>query len=226
MRAKPPEPIRGPAETRRRLVAAAVRLMLRQGFTATTVDGICAAAGLTKGSFFHHFENKEAIGRAAVAWWGRMGTALYSVAWRDANADPLAQLHRMFDIMGGFTRRRGEPCVCMVGMLSQELAQTHPETRVACAKELTVWTENVARLLAVAKQARRPRADFDPAGVAWFLNSLWQGSMLIAKTQGSPGMIRRNLELARGYVDGLFSRPRRRAPGGRRALKTRASSSP
>jgi TetR/AcrR family transcriptional repressor of nem operon len=40
--------------------------------------------------------------------------------------------------------------------------------------------------------------------VAWFLNSLWQGSMLIGKTCRTPEMIRRNLQIARGYVDGLF----------------------
>ncbi len=198
---------RNPAETRQRLIEAAIRLMLRQGFAATSVDQICAEAGVTKGGFFHHFENKEALGRAAVQAWGEFGTALYTEAWKDEKLDPLKQLHRMLDIMAGFTERPDEVCTCMVGMLSQELAQTHPALREECDRQLQIWTGNVARMLAAAQKKHPPRARFDAEEVAWFLNSLWQGSMLIGKARQQPEMIRANLKLARAFVDGLFAIP-------------------
>lgn len=184
---------------------ATVQLMLKQGFAATSVDQICAAAGMTKGSFFHHFSSKEAIGKAAVEWWGVFGTAQYAEAWKDAGLDPLEQLHRMFDIMIGFTEREDQVCTCMVGMMSQELAQTHPAVRAACAQELDVWTANVAKMLTTAKQKHPVQTDFEPDQVAWFLNSLWQGSMLVGKVKQAPEIIRSNLRLARSYVDGLFN---------------------
>ncbi|MCB1277835.1 TetR/AcrR family transcriptional regulator [Prosthecobacter sp.] len=195
---------RDPAATRQRLIDATVRLMLKQGFSGTSVDQICAEAGMTKGSFFHHFESKEAIGKAAVEWWGQMGTALYAVAWHNKDADPLDQLHQMLDIMTGFTMRKDENCVCMVGMMSQELAATNPVMQAACSKELQTWTDNVARMLAAAKKKHKPATNFDPKQVAWFLNSLWQGSMLVGKACESQAMIRANLKLARSFVDGLF----------------------
>lgn len=195
---------RDPAGTRQRLIDATVRLMLKQGFAATSVDLICKEAGMTKGGFFHHFASKEAIGKAAVEWWGRMGTALYAVAWNNTQVDPLEQVHQMLDIMAGFTSREDDICVCMVGMMSQELAATNPVIQSACAKELRSWTENVAHLLGAAKKKRKPATDFDPKAVAWFLNSLWQGSMLVGKACESQAMIRSNLKLARCFVDGLF----------------------
>jgi TetR/AcrR family transcriptional repressor of nem operon len=195
---------RDPAATRQRLIDATVRLMLQQGFAGTSVEQICQEAGMTKGSFFHHFDNKEAIGTAAVEWWGRMGTALYAEAWKDATLDPLEQLHRMFDIMVGFTRRSDEAVVCMVGMMSQEMSATNPVFQAACEKELDLWTENVAKMLTAAKKLHKPKTKFDPVHVAWFLNSLWQGSMLVGKTCRSQELIRHNLKLARNYVDGLF----------------------
>ena len=196
---------RDPAGTRQRLIDATVRLMLKQGFAGTSVDTICAEAGMTKGSFFHHFDNKEAIGKAAVEWWGRMGTSLYSVAWHNTEADPLDQIHQMLDIMSSFTMRKDEACVCMVGMMSQELSATNPVIQQACAHELNVWTHNVAKMLAAAKRKHKPKTDFDCKAVAWFLNSLWQGSMLVGKACKSQAMIRANLKLARSYVDGLFA---------------------
>jgi len=209
---------RNPIETRQRLIWAAVELMLLQGYSGTSVDEICARAGLTKGSFFHHFSSKEAICAAAVEWWGEMGTSLYAAAWgdvegecegSDSDRDPLERLHQLLDIMVSFTTRSDGPCVCMVGMISQELAQTHPALQEVCTRELDRWSANVCRLLTAAKERHTPARDFDPAQVAWFLNSLWQGSMLVGKTCDGPQRIRDNLTLARQFIDGLFqlSRP-------------------
>lgn len=198
---------RNPAETREKLVGATVGLILKQGFAATSVEQICTAAGVTKGSFFHHFENKEVIGKAAVEWWGNFGTNLYAEAWKDSDEDPLEQLYRMLDIMIGFTER-DEVCTCVVGMLSQELAQSHPAMRAECAHQLDVWTANVTKMLREAKAKHQPMSDFDPVEAAWFLQSIWQGSMLIGKTRGAPGpaMIRRNIQFAHTWVGGLFGK--------------------
>jgi TetR/AcrR family transcriptional repressor of nem operon len=60
--------------------------------------------------------------------------------------------------------------------------------------------------LQAAKQQLQPAVDFEPAEVAWFLSSLWQGSILVGKARQSPKIIRTNLRLARTYVDALFAR--------------------
>lgn len=203
---------RDPAATRRRIVDSSIGLFLGQGYAGTTVDQICAASGMTKGAFFHHFANKEAIALAALEAWGDFGTALYAEAWKNPEADPLKQVHAMLDIMAGFTERPGQVCTCVVGMLSQELAQSNPTLREECARQLERWTENAARLLAAAKRKHAPRARFDPVAVAWFLNSLWQGSMLVGKTCGSPETIRTNLMMARRLVDGLLCRNTKSKP--------------
>jgi TetR/AcrR family transcriptional repressor of nem operon len=194
-----------PETTRRRLIEATVALMLKRGFNATTVDEICAEAGVTKGSFFHHFENKDDIGQAVVKAWGEFGQSVYAEAWKQPG-EPLEEIHRLFDIMDSLTRRP-EPCVCLVGMLTQELSGEHPGFRAACARELDTWTEMFRSRLEAAKRQLRPTADFEAAEVAWFLNSLWQGSALVGKARQSMEMIRANLRLARAYVDLLFANP-------------------
>lgn len=204
MSKQPARRLRNAPETRDKLVQAAIALILRQGFPKTTVDEICAEAGVTKGSFFHHFENKDAIGHAAADAWGAFGTALYAEAWKDPKGDPLGQLHRFFDIMEGFTRDPENPCTCVVGILSQEMALAHPALRDCCARHLQDWTRNTARLLDAAKAKYPPVAEFSSESVAWHLNALWQGSMLIAKTCQTPEMIRANLRIARHWVDSLF----------------------
>jgi len=198
---------RNPILTQQRLIEATVKLVLAQGFSATTIDQICAEAALTKGSFFHHFKNKEAIGLAVIEWWSQMGTDLYAVAWADVDADPLDQLYAMIAIMEGFASNPDQSCVCAIGMIAQELAGSHPEMRDRCGAELGVWTQNVTRLLTAAKERHSPRQQFEPEEVAWFLNSLWQGSMLVAKTQQNQSLILHNLRQARTYINSLFFNP-------------------
>src|SRR5260370_13229419 len=53
-------------ETKRKLLDAGVSLMRHRGFNATTVDEVCAEAGVTKGGFFHYFKSKDDLATAAV----------------------------------------------------------------------------------------------------------------------------------------------------------------
>lgn len=200
----PPQRKRTPEATRAALVEATVGLILRQGFAATSVGEICEAAGATKGAFFHHFRSKDEIGQAAIEWWGGFGESLYAEAWQDGDRDPLVQIGAMFAIMEGFTRREDQVCTCVVGMMSQETAQSNDKLCAAAARELERWTENTARLIAAAKERHCPGAGFNPNDLAWHLNALWQGSMLIAKTCRDPARIRRNLSQAREWLAGFF----------------------
>ncbi|HWL52376.1 MAG TPA: TetR/AcrR family transcriptional regulator [Chthoniobacteraceae bacterium] len=198
---------RNPVATRERLVSAAVRLILRQGFSATSVDQICAEAGVTKGGFFHHFENKDAIGLAAAQGWFDHVTRIYTEALQGADPDPLEQLHAFFDALEGFTRDPDQLCACVVGMLSQEMALVHPGFQSAAAVHFTAWTEGVKKLLVAAREKHPPVRDFDPEGVAWYINSLWQGSIVVAKAVQSASMFRDNLRMAREWIDSFFGLP-------------------
>jgi len=194
---------RNPAQTRQKLVSATRKLILHQGFSATGVDEICAEAGVTKGAFFHHFKTKEDVGQAALADWASFGMALYAEAKNAPAAGPLARVHRFFDIMLGFVAAAA-PVTCVVGILAQEMAVANPALRETCSNALGDWTDFARELLDEAKAAQPPRTDFDSEDVAWFLNSLWQGSMLVAKTRQDPQIVIRNLNRARAHIDALF----------------------
>jgi len=48
-------------ETRSHILDVAGELFAERGYDATSVAGICARAGLTKGAFYHHFKSKQAV---------------------------------------------------------------------------------------------------------------------------------------------------------------------
>ena len=71
---------RNSTATRLKLLDAARDVIRTKGYAATTVDDICAAAGVTKGGFFHHFPSKEQLGIAAIEQFGAMSSAVLASA--------------------------------------------------------------------------------------------------------------------------------------------------
>jgi TetR/AcrR family transcriptional repressor of nem operon len=71
---------RNSLETRTKLLDAARDLIRAKGYSATTVDDICQAAGVTKGGFFHHFESKDQLGVAAAEQFSNMAEQIFGAA--------------------------------------------------------------------------------------------------------------------------------------------------
>jgi AcrR family transcriptional regulator len=56
-------------ETRAQIMQAAQKLFAQNGYDATGVAEICAAAGVSKGAFYHHFPTKQALFLELLKTW-------------------------------------------------------------------------------------------------------------------------------------------------------------
>lgn len=89
-----------PKAGRERLVAVAVELFYRRGFGAVGVDQIIEAAGVTKTTFYKHFESKDDLMVAAVQRRDEWESQAWQRAIRKiAGDDPAKQLLAMVDVM-------------------------------------------------------------------------------------------------------------------------------
>ena len=79
-------------ETKRKLLDAGVSLMRQRGFNATTVDEVCAEAGVTKGGFFHYFKTKDDLATAAVGRFYEVKAKQFADAPFRGLADPLDRI--------------------------------------------------------------------------------------------------------------------------------------
>ena len=194
-----------PEATQRKLVDAGVKLMRLQGFNATTVDDICAEAGVTKGGFFHYFKSKDDVAKAAALRFQEGKAQAFREAPFQKLADPLDRVFGRLDFareaMGGEKRlTKG----CLIGMFAQEMSFTNSELRKVCRDAFSRMAKEFETDLAEAKAVHAPNAPFEPKKMAQFYVSFVQGSLILAKASGSNEVFLENIEQFRQHLKESF----------------------
>jgi TetR/AcrR family transcriptional regulator, transcriptional repressor for nem operon len=211
----PTAPTQAAPDARTRLLGAALQLIRGQGYNATTVDDICAAAGVTKGSFFHHFKTKDELALGAVAHWNAVTGALFAQAPYQQPSDPRARLLAYIDFRAQLLQ--GEPAefTCLLGTMVQETFATHPALREACAQGIRAHAQTLVDTVAQAKARYAPRADWSPESLALYTQAALQGAFVLAKAQGGAATAAQCVRHLKRYVELLL--PRRPRPARPRA---------
>lgn len=203
---EPPTAARPAARTR--LLDAALSLFRARGYAATTVDELCAAAGVTKGAFFHHFRTKEEVAVAAAHHWSAVTGALFEAAPYHAPDDPLARVFAYLDFRAALVRGPAEEFTCLAGTLAQETFASATAIRDACGASIagharTLEADFEAAL--AAHPAARSRG-VTAAGLALHTQVVLQGAFVVAKATDDAGAVLDALAHLRRYLSLLFDR--------------------
>ncbi len=158
-----------------------MQLLHAQGFNASGVQDITTDAGVAKGSFYNHFESKEALGAAALEQYFRARTCERMAVLRDARLPPLVRLRRYFEGLAAILGRNGYASGCMIGNMAAELADHSPLIRDQLAAHFAEWSEVIEGVVAEAQAAGALRADLPAPTVASFLLNAWEGAILRAR---------------------------------------------
>ena len=199
--AKTPAPA---ASSRQRLLDAALREFRSRGYAATTVDDLCRAAGVGKGSFFHHFPSKEALALEAVGHWNAMTGALFAQAPYHAPADPRERVLAYVDFRGALLQGELADFTCLLGTIVQETYDSHPALRDACRNGIELHAETLVRDIADAKAKYAPDADWSPQSLALFTQAALQGAFILAKARGGAPAASDAVSHLRRYIESLF----------------------
>ena len=173
-------------DARARILEAALTTFREKGYTATTVDDLCRAAGVTKGAFFHYFENKEAAALAAIEHWNAVTGALFESAPYWQIEDPRARLLAYLDFRAALVRGELPEFTCLLGTLVQEIFASHPALRAACGAGIEAHARTLVPTIEAAKARYAPKAEWSAESLARYIQAVLQGGFVLAKAFNEP----------------------------------------
>ena len=196
-----------------KLLEATLNVVRAKGYTATRIEDVCVEAGLTKGSFFHHFKSKEDLALAAAAHWQQSTSAFFAAAPYHDLADPLDRLLAYVDFRKSILTGALPEFTCFVGTVIQEAYSTHPDISAACERSISGHAKTLEADIGEAMRKYRVAGDWTAASLALHTQCVIQGAFILAKAKGGAAVAAESLEHLRRYFELIFSA--RNTEGGR-----------
>jgi TetR/AcrR family transcriptional regulator, transcriptional repressor for nem operon len=189
-----------------KLIEAAIATVRYKGFSATSVDEICAAAGVTKGAFFHHFASKEALAVAAAgAWTDIAEQRIFTLPDWVRIADPLDRLMGHIEFRLSMLNGPAEDFTCFVGTMVQEAYNSSDPIRAACDASITAYARRLAEDIEAAIDQYGVGHGVNALDLAYYIQAVLQGAFIMAKAKGSPEIARDSVAHLKRYVLMLFA---------------------
>ncbi len=184
------------------LLDAAIKLIREKGYTATSVDDLCCAAGVTKGAFFHYFDSKEALGVAAARHWGETTSALFAAAPYHTPDNPLDRVLAYIDFRRQLIAGELAEFTCLAGTMVQENYDSSAPIREACRDAIFYHAATLEADIAAAARIRG--LNLDPASLARHTQAVLQGGFILAKAAGEAGPALESIDHLKRYFELLF----------------------
>jgi TetR/AcrR family transcriptional repressor of nem operon len=168
--------------TKQRLLNAGLAMLLEHGYNDLGIQALLTATGTPKGSFYHHFKNKEDFALQVIDQYTREVHAGLDACLGDKGRLPLARVRRFFDTTQQHYRKEGY-MGCLLGGLGQELSAVSEVFRRKIEGCFSEIAERLAACLEEARQRGDIPADSDARLMASLLVDCWEGAALRSRLQ-------------------------------------------
>jgi TetR/AcrR family transcriptional repressor of nem operon len=194
-------------DARTRLLDAALRLVRERGFAATSVEDLCVAAGVTKGSYFHHFKTKEALGVAAAERWIELTSAFFAAAPYHEPDDPRDRILAYVAFRKSMIIGEISEFSCLVGTMVEEIYHLSPAIREVCGESIFGHTATLEADIRAAMETYGISGDWSVESLARHTQCVVQGAFVLAKAGNDAALARESLDHLDRYFRLLFKVP-------------------
>jgi TetR/AcrR family transcriptional regulator, transcriptional repressor for nem operon len=163
--------------TKQRLIDTGLAMLLEHGYNDLGIQALLTATHIPKGSFYHHFKDKEDFALQVLDQYMRVVHEGLDECLGDTDRPPLERVRCFFEMTQENYREQGYMC-CLLGGLGQELSGISEVFRHKVDECFSAIAERMAACLEDARQAGDIPADSDARQLADVLVDCWEGAAL------------------------------------------------
>lgn len=186
--------------TRRFIIEKTAGIFNTKGFAGTYLSDLTEATGLSKGSIYGNFENKDEVALAAFDYnFGRVNE--YVAKRIQAVDNAIYRLQVYPQVYRDFLKIPFLQSGCPILNTSTEADDTHPQLRLKAANALAFWKKSIENQVKRGISRKEIKASTNPAEVAVVIMSIIEGSVMQAKVSGKSTELR----IAMDYLDKMIT---------------------
>jgi TetR/AcrR family transcriptional repressor of nem operon len=195
-------------DTRQRILDVAQAAVLEKGFSATSIEEIIVAVGITKSGFFYHFADKGELAHAMLERYLARERELFDEIF--TRADELSEdpLHAFLIALKLFAEMfenlpQAHPG-CLTAAYCYQDRQFDRRVRELNAAGILAWRERFRTRLEQIAERYPPKMEADLSDVADMMSALADGGIILSKALDEPKALPRMINLYRNFVRTLF----------------------
>ena len=185
--------------TKQFIIEKAAPVFNEKGYAGTSLTDLTNATGLTKGSIYGNFDNKDEVALAAFDYNFNRVT-VYIKEKILATDNSIERLLVYPKVYGDFLEIPFLKPGCPILNTSTEADDTHPQLREKASNALLLWKTSIENQIKRGIQRDEIKAETNPTEIAVVLMSLIEGAIMQAKVTGKST----DLKIAMSYLEKLI----------------------
>lgn len=178
----------------RRLTEAGYLLFTRLGYNATGIQQITDQAGVPKGSFYNHFDSKDAFAAQIIRNYATWVEEAWVQCLNDAPPDAIGAIRHTFQRF--IAHHAHTDCQgCLVGNFAAEVAESSASCREVLQACMDAWRLRLSALIARAQREGSVRSDVEASVLASLFWDAWEGSLLRMKIARTTAPLQQTTDL-------------------------------
>jgi TetR/AcrR family transcriptional repressor of nem operon len=195
--------------TRERILDTAQSLILDHGFSAVSIDKLIESLGVTKGSFFHHFKNKNELAVTLIERYAQMDMDFFYAnlaRGEKLSNDPLQQLLISIGLWEEFFADLEKPYPgCLLASYIYELKLFDDQTRKIINTVFLTWRDELTKRITIIAEKYPPVESAHLPSLADQFIVLIEGAFILSKSLGDTKIVVQQIQHYKKYLEMVFN---------------------
>ena len=170
-------------KTRQFIVEKTAPIFNMKGYAGTSLSDMTEATGLTKGSIYGNFANKDEVALAAFDFNINKVTNILK-AEISKHSSVIDQLLAYAHVYEHFLQYPFPAGGCPLLNTAIDADDTHPQLKKKVAEAITRWKESLVKMIEKGKDSKELRADVNAEQIAITIIAMIEGGIMVAQATG------------------------------------------